>query len=1052
MVAGSSGTQTGSTSFTVSVTAEAEFQLSAQPPSVSVTPGSTVNVLITITDNSGPIPNLVFNTPTDGQLGNTGLAVNLNPTAPQPNERIISVQASPIAQPTSNFPLVITAQNENNLNDSNALTIPIAVTNSAPTTSAPTRSTIIRTDMDPTGAVYDQTRKLVFVTVRQLNEVQVYSTVDGSLRAQLSVNQPQGIDESADGNTVYVGGLGSTIAVIDPNLLQVTKTFPGPLTPGTGFAGLTVSPALLATLSNGKVLVVASNTGTAGSLFLFDPTSGVYSSETIPNGLLIINRSADHSKVLLGSQDEPTSLGLYDAATDTLVFSGNIVTAGSAPSIAALSPDGSQIVFPSGQNLILFDNSFNQLESVSLNEGDVLPPQLLYSLDGKFIYARSTANGVSAVAVLDSKTLNVLGVAPSNLFLFYAVDETGMLFGDAAVTRALGFTDASSPSDIRLPTPVLSIPAGGTLLNPSASTPLSLTGLDFSNNDQYQMFLGPAPGSPDARPPVALSQVTSTAVQATAPPSNTLGAVNITLTRTDGWNEIAPDGASYGPQILRLTQNAGPATGGTPIVVYGYGLLSSGTSLTIGGNAAPITEVFGSGFISPFPFPMDEIIATTPSGAPGLADVKVTTPLGSTTLTGGFQYLAQAQVFPVAGELNQIIYDQGRQRLYASNTDHNQVQVFSLSSATYLTPIPAGHNPGGVALTPDGSKLAVLNSGDGTVSVVNPDTQATVATYSVLTQTDIASGCQGVPVAITPAGSHGLFVAVDCTALFANGTLHFLDLNTGSLSCSALPLCNTAGTNIVLPSSSGLFVLASSQDGSKVLIGDAGAEPAAVALFDMNANTAIRTTFLNLVGDAAVDVDRNRFITNFAIYDPNLLEIGLPQDIDYLDAGEESIAATPGEKFSPSGSLLFVPRAAVSGVTVGGLDVYDVYRGRLVLRAALPDPIPGSLNCMALDETGSRIFLITNKGISVLQLSQVPLSIASVNNSTASAGDQVTIRGSGFKAGATVTFGTAIVSATVVDGNTIHATVPSLPPGPVRISVKNVDGNQYSIDAVFSVQ
>ena len=1054
---GVSGTTSSSTSFTVVVSAAAQFQLSASPGSVSLTPGATQNVLVTITDASGPIPNLVFNLPSGSQLGNTGLSVTLNPTSPQPNERAFVFQATPLAQPVTNFPFVITAQDVSNLSDSFSLTVPITVTNSSPTSAAPTRSTIIRTDRDPTGAVYDQARKLVFATVRQLNEVLVYSTIDGTLRATLPLNQPQGIDESADGKTIYVGTFGSSIAVIDPNLLQVTGMLPGPPLPDPALSDLPPQPATLATLSNGKLLVEAGD-HTEGAIYLFDPSSGQYSKKTTPDGL-IVSRSADHSKVLLGSESAPTSLGLYDVSTDTLTFSGNIVTTGASTAIAALSPDGSRIAFPSNQNLILLDDSFNQVSSATLNPGDPRPPQLMYSLDGRFIYALSSAGGLNAVAVLDSTSLKVLGVAPSNLFLFYAVDETGMLFGDTASGRSFGFTDASSPSDVRLPFPVLPFSGSGALLNPSTSTSFALSALNLSASDQYRLFLGPAPGSSNAQPPLALSGIVSNALQATAPPSTTLGAVNITLTRSDGWDGISGDGATYGPQILRLTQNGGPATGGTTIKVYGYGFLSSGTTLTIGGNAAHITQIAGPGFISPFPFPMDEIVATTPAGIPGLADVTVATPSGSTTLKGGFQYLQQAQVFTVAGILNQIIYDQGRQRLYASNTDHNRVEVFSLASDSYLAPLPAGHSPGGIALTPDASKLAVLNSGDGTVSLLNPDSGATLATYSVVTSTDLGSLCGGVPVAITPAGVHGLFVAVDCTALSGNGTLHFLDLNTGSLSCSGVPLCDSSGTNITVPGSSGLFVLSSSRDGSKVLAGDAADGPAQLALFDMTANTVALTSLEGSVpdgtdqsvGDAAFDSDGNRFVANFSIYDYNLRFIENPQDIDYLDAGSDSLTPTSGEKLSPSGSLLIVPQSAVD-VFPSSVDIYDTYRGRLLLRMSLPDPIPGSLNCMALDETGSKIFLITNSGISILQLSNVPLSIATVSSPAASVGALITIRGSGFKTGATVTFQSVNATATVVDANTIQATVPALPSGPVRITVKNPDGTVYSIDAIFSVQ
>lgn len=1049
---GASGTLSSSTNFTVAVSAPA-FQLTASPPSISMTPGTTVNLQLTISTGSEPLPSLLVDLPT--QLPNTGLTATVSSTNPQPNVRTITVQASPFAQPLVSFPLTIAVAQVTNQNNATILTVPITVVNTAPSTSSPTRSTIIRADMDPTGGVYDQARKLLFVTVRQLNQVLVYSTVDNSLRATISVDQPQGIDESLDGKKVYVGTLTPNLAVIDPDLLQVIQTVPGPPLSNPNFPGETLFPFTLAALSNGKVLVEATDgesISIAGGIFLWDPTSGVFSSVTTPgpSGDLIISRSADRSKVLVGSQDEPSALALYDVATNSVTVSGNIEQGGAAPGVAAVSPNGSQIAFPSGSNVVLYDASFNQTASIPLNFGTTGSPQITYSLDGKFVYVLSNAEGLVGFAVLDATNFTVLGAAPTGMTQLFAVDETGVIFGGA--DRVIEFADASSPSDVRLPFPSL-FQFTPTLLNPTAPTSAALSGLNFSSTDTYQVFFGPPPASPNTKPAANLSVSSSTQLQMTAPQDNALGVANATITRPDGWNAVLPDAVSYGPQILRLTTNAGPASGGTQLAIYGYGFLSPSTTVTIGGNPATVTQVFGPGFISPFPFPMDRITLTTPSGASGPADVTVSTPSGSTTLSGGFQYLAQAQIFPVAGALNQILYDQSRQELFISNTDHNRIEVFSLASMSFLTPIPAGALPLGIALTPDASKLAVVNSGGSTVWVINPDTQATVAVYPVITQSDSASLCQGVPFSITPAGSHGMFVAVDCTALAANGTLHFLDLNTGSLNCAGIPFCDSSGLNITVPGTSGLYIIASSPDGTKVVAGDAGSSPSLVASFDLTADTV--TTFplpfnQEIASDAALNADANRVAVNFGIYTTQLGTISFPQDIDYLDAGTNSVDLAVGEKLNPSGSLLFAPQF-LDDPFPSSVDVYDVYRGRILMRIAPPDSIRGTLNSMTLDETGSKLFLITTKGISILQIAQLPLSIATVTNATASVGDQVTIRGSGFKTGATVTFGTAIASATVLDANTITATVPSLSSGTYRITVKNSDGTQYSIDAAFSV-
>ncbi|MFZ0332708.1 MAG: IPT/TIG domain-containing protein [Candidatus Acidiferrales bacterium] len=155
------------------------------------------------------------------------------------------------------------------------------------------------------------------------------------------------------------------------------------------------------------------------------------------------------------------------------------------------------------------------------------------------------------------------------------------------------------------------------------------------------------------------------------------------------------------------------------------------------------------------------------------------------------------------------------------------------------------------------------------------------------------------------------------------------------------------------------------------------------------------------------------------------------------------------EALNPSGSLLIVPRTG-SGVT-SNVDIFDVHSGRLALRIRLPEGTADTLNELALDETGTKIFVITQSGITVAQLAAAPLSVASVNPASAATGTQVTIRGSGFQSGATVMFGNSAAVSTFVDSMTLQVTVPSLPNGSVQVTVTNPDGQQYSFDAAFTI-
>jgi hypothetical protein len=285
-----------------------------------------------------------------------------------------------------------------------------------------------------------------------------------------------------------------------------------------------------------------------------------------------------------------------------------------------------------------------------------------------------------------------------------------------------------------------------------------------------------------------------------------------------------------------------------------------------------------------------------------------------------------------------------------------------------------------------------------------------------------------------------------------SGVVHLLNLDTGSLSCSGVVTCAANGTNLSL--GSGLFVMASIPGGSKVLMADvseiAGAELGYVALLDFGANTVTASEFGGSF-DGAVSADGTIFASDFELLNTQMFPFETASDITFLGAATLSDVNLVGEKLNPSGSLLFVPQQSEANGNGSGMDIFDVHRGRLAMRIALPEQLPLTLNSLALDETGTKMFLISNSGITIASLFAAPLSLATVNPASGPAGIQVNLRGSGFQSGATVQFGTASAAAEFVDSQTIQATVPTLSAGPVRVTITNPNGVSYTFDAAFTV-
>ena len=1057
-VTGTSGAITHMTTFSLTVTSAAPFAINVSPGSVSMSVASTATILVSAASNPGTSPQLMVSVtgpPTSSQVNINSPQLFVRPT----NPLSFFISASVLAQPLQNFPVAITASDD--FNNTSMVTLPLTVTVPFASNTTPTRSTFVRTDKSPTGMVYDRSRKLLFVSVEVLNEVEVISTVDGHEVATIPVSFPAAIDEAADGGAVYVvspyvGG----VTIIDPNILQVIGRASVPQSVSGVSQPMTFIQ--IAALSNGKVVLYPTFDMvdlTKPPFYLWDPQTDVFTqfgpaSFATSVGLLTV--SADRSKLLSYQGIPGGGAGiLYDVTTDSFVGPSTAISG-----FPAINPDGSQIVSTTVQNsspvLAFYDRNFKLL-AVLPTDGWFLGGselELLYSFDGKELYVipnqgSGAGNPDSVALVIDTTTFSIVGLVPSFLFganlpfsgqwfTTFAVDETDMVFG--AAFGGVGFLDMNSPTFLKeyMPGPFQIQPE---LVSLSSPTLAQLNGTGFSQDFTFNLFVGQPPALPHPLQATNISVQSANSLNLEIPAGSAPGPANATLTRSDGFFEVMPDAVSFGPTILRVDADAGSPSGNDSIKIIGYGLDAANTQVTIGGKLAATGQTNGA--ISGQLFPTESLVVTTPPGNPGVANVTVSTQNGSSSVPDGFQYLNSVQVYPLVGALDAVTYDQLRQRLYVTNEDHNQVEIFDLTTRQFLTPIPVGHDPTALALTPDSGLLAVVNRSDGTTSVIDPARLAVKATYPLLTAADLS--CGGLVLNISPAEPHRMLVDVQCTDSLFRGLFHLIDLDSGLLGCTGVAGCSSNGTDINF--GTGLASMASTSDGTKIFLasqtGGGLASDIPVGMLDLVANT-LNSGFAGNFGDSAVNADGTVFAANFAISDVALRRVGVMAFEPYADSGSQSFHNVFGEKLNPSGSLLFYPQD--SGVTI-----FDVHTGRLVRHVVLPDPIPLNTNSMVLDETGTKMFLTSDTGITIAQLYQAPLSLAALSSAAGGPGSTVTLRGSGFQAGTTVTFGANLASATFVDSNTLQATVPTLPSGSVRITLKNPDGHQYYFDDAFFV-
>ncbi|MFF8993333.1 IPT/TIG domain-containing protein, partial [Streptomyces sp. NPDC014983] len=114
-------------------------------------------------------------------------------------------------------------------------------------------------------------------------------------------------------------------------------------------------------------------------------------------------------------------------------------------------------------------------------------------------------------------------------------------------------------------------------------------------------------------------------------PAGAAGNVPVVVT-TPGGSTTVTGGFTYvappGPVVILLAPVTGPVAGGTAFTIVGSNL--TGASVTFNGVPATGVVVDPTGTV---------LTGLTPAGAAGNVPVVVTTPGGSTTVTGGFTYV-----------------------------------------------------------------------------------------------------------------------------------------------------------------------------------------------------------------------------------------------------------------------------------------------------------------------------------------------------------------------------------------------------------------------------
>jgi hypothetical protein len=1037
----------------------ANFSISLNNTELSFTQGASANTIVGVSITGTGNSNFAVLFSVTGLPSGVEASIATNPLAPAQPATLLTLTASPTSGLANYTTVTVTGtRNVDGMQESAQLTLNVT----PPVGTLPAiRTDFLRTDGTPAAAVYDSVHNVIYSSNPQWNRVDIISATTHQIVGSVPAPSPTGMDMSPDGSQLIVGSNVQQIVSIDTASLQVVKRASVPKQTGN----ISSIPALIANTSNGTSLVGMTLNSSPPAYYLeqWNPANDSFTLLSPPGfaegEISLLTRTGEGDKVLAVDY-AGGGVAVYDAASNS--FTASVPSPVGGVFYATGSPTTEQFALLGSGGLAIVDSNLNTLATPPV--GGALFG-MVYSPDGTKLfvatqiwYAQCGPN-YPVLLTFDISTYSLVGVAPAlsepngnpacNPPYYFqgqplAADNAGFVYSNSGVFTPLseGLV-IDDPSNLQN---VLSLPVGppyatdiGGPTEAPLGTPLATTLGQTAFDVTPDVWFGNTRGTN--------IQLSGPGVSVTAPASATAGMVNVKAVLPDGWFLFAPQSFSYGSQILFLGANAGSPQGGASLALVGFGLIGNSNSptVTIGGQAAKVTasskyqDIIDSGVNATYPFQdVDEVVVTVPPGSPGAVDLTVTSGAGTSTLAKAFTYLPSVTDYSTPDTLSYVLYDTQRHWAYVSAGDH--IDVFSADTARFISPIPVPSISGarsirGLALTPDSSKLLAANFADISVAIIDPDDPSSGVAVPI--PVTVGNG-PGVADVVATSTGKAFVDGVSTTFSGCSGQVWELDLTT---------LKATLRTDLPFPG-----VQVGGNNFSRDTAGDLVSLAGTCGNYLWNAATD--KFVLGLAGNSnATSGDGYWFASDYYRLDSQMIQRSQAQVPEFFSA-LLAFPDLPGEKMNASGSLLYTP-VGQDGDESNAITITDTNLGTWVGQIILAEQIlPLAHSAMDLDEIGNRLFVVTNKGLTLVQLSATPVSIGYLNpaNGASSGGTAVTIRGSGFESGVTVSFGGAAATTTFVNGQTLQVVTPSGTSGGVRVSVENPDGTSYSLDAAFNYQ
>jgi hypothetical protein len=680
------------------------------------------------------------------------------------------------------------------------------------------------------------------------------------------------------------------------------------------------------------------------------------------------------------SQPDPKDEPNAEIFSPPYLFKGARPAISSAPSIiqygntfTVATPDAARIASVSLIALSAVTHAFN--------ENQRFVPLAFEQASGS-LNVRAPANG---------------NLAPPGPYMLFIVDSNG-------VPSVAAMTRLPAPNSSSNPAPTLSSisPTSGTT---AGGTAITITGAGFLAGATVTLGGTAATG---------VTVVSSTSITAVTP-AHTGGAVSVAVTNPDNQAGSLNNGYTYtssnpAPTLSSISPTSGTAAGGTAITITGTGFLA-GATVRLGGTAATGVTILNS----------TSITATTPVGAAGAVTVTVTNTDGqSGTLPGGYTYTS-----PTGGG-GAIRFVQVKAATPQTASSSVTVTYTAAQTAGNLNIVAVGWNDTTSTVS------SIRDSRGNTYSLALGPTTGTGLRQSIYYARNIAGGNNTVTVTFNQAAA-----AVDIRALEYSGldTTSPLDVTAGAAG---------TGTSASSP-------VAASTAANELIFG-AGMTK---SHFTGGGSGFVSRVITNPDADIAEDQTVSK-MGNYNAVAPTASASWVMQMATFRASGQGSgnpsptvTSVTPNSGTTAGGTAMtitgtgFLAGATVSlgGTAAAGVAVVN----STTITATTAAHASGAVN-VVVTNSDMRSGTLPN-GYTYVSSNPAPTVVnVTPPSGTTAGGTAVTITGTGFLTGATVSLGgTSATGVTVVNSTTITATTATHGAGAVNVVVTNTDTRNGSL-------